>query len=66
MITQNSKILHHLQEGRSISPLKALGLYGCFRLAARIGELRAAGHHIETMIKADGTGRNYATYDLVV
>jgi hypothetical protein len=65
-MTQNSKILAHLQSGRSLSPLKALGLYGCFRLAARIGELRAAGHPIETVIKADGTGRNYANYDLVV
>lgn len=64
-MSQNQKILSHLETGRVISPLKALGLYGCYRLAARIGDLRRSGHNIETMIVADGTGRNYAQYRLV-
>ena len=64
-MTQKKKILDHLEAGRSISPLKALGLYGCYRLASRINDLRKDGHNIETMIQTDGTGRNYAQYKLV-
>ena len=64
-MTQKKKILTHLESGRSISPLTALGLYGCYRLASRINDLRNDGHNIETMIQTDGTGRNYAQYKLV-
>ena len=38
-----SKMQHlksHLTSGKSITQLEALGLYGIFRLAARIKELR--------------------------
>ena len=64
-MTQKSSILEHLETGRSLSPLKALGLYGCYRLARRINDLRKEGHNIETMIQTDGTGRSYAQYRLV-
>tara|TARA_R110002096_G_scaffold54020_3_gene139796 strand:+ start:819 stop:1016 length:198 start_codon:yes stop_codon:yes gene_type:complete len=64
-MSQKSVILKHLKTGKSISPLKALGLYGCYRLASRVNDLRKDGHNIETMIQADGTGRNYAQYRLV-
>ena len=33
-------ILEHLEKYGSITPLQALDLYGCFRLAARVHELR--------------------------
>lgn len=39
-LTQDDQILAHLQAGQRITPLEALHLYGCFRLAARIHELR--------------------------
>jgi hypothetical protein len=41
--TQKQEILEFLQTGREITPMDALGHFGCFRLAARIDELRAAG-----------------------
>ena len=64
-MTQKIAILTHLKTGRSLSPLKALGLYGCYRLASRVNDLRNDGYNIETVIQADGTGRNYAQYRLV-
>ena len=45
--TQAGQILEHLQKHRSITPLDALNLYGCFRLAARIHELRRHGIDIK-------------------
>ena len=63
-MTQNQKILRHLRDGKAITPLEALGLFGVYRLAARIGELRNAGHNIETTYKYDDNGRNYASYSL--
>ncbi len=47
MEAQNKRILKHLKKGLSITPLSALRLFGCMRLAARIYELRQAGHDIE-------------------
>lgn len=41
-MTQEDAILQHMQLGQRITPLEALNLYGCFRLAARIYELRQA------------------------
>lgn len=54
----------HLKSGRSISPLEALGLYGMFRLAARIKELRNKGWDIDTAVRRDPNGKQYATYML--
>lgn len=62
--SQNQKILKHLSSGKSLSPLQALGLFGCYRLAGRIYDLKRAGHHIETIIKSDDQGRTYASYVL--
>jgi hypothetical protein len=43
--TQEGRILAHLLIG-SITPIDALELYGCFRLAARIHTLRQRGYTI--------------------
>lgn len=49
--TQCDKILAHLSAGKAITPLDALDDYGCFRLGARIHDLRAQGYEIDrTMI----------------
>jgi hypothetical protein len=62
--SQNQKILKHLSSGKSLSPLQALGLFGCYRLASRIYDLKRTGHPIETIIKSDDQGRTYASYVL--
>ena len=41
--SQCEKILVHLQAGKSINPIQALNLYGCFRLGARIYDLKKLG-----------------------
>lgn len=48
MTTQTQQIHNHLHAHVAITPLEALNLYGCFRLGARIWELRRAGVPIET------------------
>jgi len=47
-MSQCSNILKHLEEGKSITPIDALNLFGVFRLAARISDIRNAGHEITT------------------
>lgn len=47
-MSQRAKILRHMQAGESITPIDALNLYGCFRLGARIWDLRAAGYDVNS------------------
>ena len=54
-MTQNERILNHLQTRGSITAREADELYGCTRLAARIKNLRNAGHVIMTQ---QVTGQN--------
>jgi hypothetical protein len=62
--TQNELILDYLQKGKSITPLDALNKFGCFRLAARISDLRKDGLTIATKYVTK-EGKNYASYRLV-
>jgi hypothetical protein len=60
-MTQTQKILAHLQAGKAITPIQALSRFRCFRLAARIAELRGQGHGIHTTtVKRKGS--QYASY----
>jgi hypothetical protein len=61
MRTQSQKVLSHLQRGKPLTPIQALSRFGVFRLAARIGELRAAGHDINSRTVKRG-GKRYAAY----
>ncbi len=62
MKTQNERILTHLLNGRSINAMDALNLYGCFRLSARIHNLRET-YDIETEHITNG-GKTFASYSL--
>ena len=62
--TQLDLLKNHLRSGRSITPLEALGLYGVFRLAARMKELRDQAWDIGTDIRRDPNGKTYAVYTL--
>ena len=46
-MSQNDAVLSHLRRG-VLDPMRALRLYGVFRLAARVHELRQRGHDIRT------------------
>ena len=54
-MTQNDAILSALRRGERLTPTVALSVYGTFRLAARIWDLRQAGHAIsERMVVVPG------------
>ena len=56
--TQVERILAHLLSGGSITALEALDLYGCSRLAARIGDIRALGYLVHAeMVTLDNSKR---------
>ena len=62
-MSQEKDILGYLQRNGSISPLEALEQFGCFRLAARINDLRAKKHNIKTYI-GNENGKQFAVYRL--
>ena len=62
MKSQNNQILDHLLKGRSITPIQALQWFGCFRLSARIHNLREE-YPIETKhITKDN--KTFASYSI--
>lgn len=46
--SQANAILAHLQDGNGITPMDDLDLCGCFRLSARIADLKKRGYDIVT------------------
>lgn len=64
-MSQASDILDYLKaHEEGITPLEALRLFGCMRLAARIADLKADGHTIAMTEEAHEGGR-HARYRLV-
>lgn len=68
-MSQNDMILDYLQKNGSITQAEAISRFGCYRLGARIWELKQRGHKI---IKVLESGRNrfgmptrYARYALI-
>lgn len=62
-MSQEEDVFNHLYTHGSITPIEALNKYGCFRLGARIYDLRKEGHEIST-IPVAGKGNRYAKYVL--
>ena len=67
-MTKNERILRHLHDFGSITPLEALKEYSCMRLSARIGERRKAGYAIRSSTEMSknryGERVRYARYIL--
>ena len=59
--TQCKMIIDYLKTAGSITPLDALEDLGCFRLSARIHELRQKGFDIVT-VRERRNGKVYARY----
>lgn len=59
--TQADRIFLHLKAGKEITPIDALNLYGCFRLGARIYDLRQQGHRITRRMVTEN-GKTFAAY----
>ena len=64
-MNQNNQIKEHLERGREITPIQALNLFGCFRLSARIYELRGRGMKISQRIVTQNK-KSFAAYKLAL
>jgi len=65
-LSQNAQIAEYLRQGNSITPIDALKLFGCFRLGARIADIKKAyGWDIESNRVVTPTGKRVASYRLV-
>ena len=62
-MSQTNDILAYMQK-KPITPLDALKKFGCLRLAARINDLRDAGHFVRTDIVSKN-GKKFARYSLI-
>ena len=60
-MSQEKQILNYLRAGNSLTPLEALHKFGCFRLGARIWDLRHSGYNI-----INEGEENYAKYRLEI
>jgi hypothetical protein len=71
--SQNERILAYLKTGKTLTPLNAFRMFGCFRLAARIWDLRGLDPRgeglpffdIETVSVKTKSGAVVATYKMV-
>ncbi|MBR7150413.1 MAG: helix-turn-helix domain-containing protein [Oscillospiraceae bacterium] len=68
-MTQADMILQFLQENGSITQAQAVEEFGCYRLGARIWDLKAAGHSIKrdfvTKKNRYGKAISFAKYSLM-
>lgn len=64
-MSQSHAILKHLKSGKTLTPLEALRLYGCMRLAARVHYLKGSGNDIITRQKHLKNGKKVAEYVLI-
>jgi len=62
-MSQIDGIRAHLLRGKPITPMQALRLFGCFRLAAVIFKLKEEGFLIETEMVYRDT-KKWASYSL--
>lgn len=67
-MTQTERVLEHIRERGSITPLEALKEYGIMRLASRVCDLKRRGYEIERTIETaknrNGEPVRYARYSL--
>lgn len=63
-MSQTTQIQRHLEKGKSLTPIEALNKFGCFRLAARIADLRNDGMNIKTTIVKLKNKKQIAKYTL--
>lgn len=68
-MTQQNRVLNHLRQNGSITPLEAMNLYGIYRLSVHVWRLRKKGYNIVT-VEQDGKNKlgekvTYGKYILV-
>jgi hypothetical protein len=60
--SQTDRIIEWLSDGKEITAVEALNLFGCFRLAARIADIRSRGYDVETTYRITKNGARIAVY----
>ena len=63
-MSQKEDILDSLLMGARLTPIDALQQFGCFRLAARISDLKQEGYHIKKKMITNKWGKLFAQYRL--
>ena len=59
--SQCKRIATYLKNGGRLTPIDALNMFGCFRLSARIADLRNGGMKIVTKYVTEN-GKTFAQY----
>lgn len=62
--SQTARILGYLAHGHALTPIDALEKFGCFRLGARIHDLKNRGHNIKSETVESENGKRFARYSL--
>ncbi|HNQ69638.1 MAG TPA: helix-turn-helix domain-containing protein [Bacteroidales bacterium] len=62
MESQEKQIRQYLSEGNRLTPLDALRLFGCFRLSARIYDLKKSGFSVQVRKIQTLDGKTVAQY----
>ena len=62
MESQNRLIQAHLKQGNTITAMQALEMFSCFRLAARIKDLKDSGMIIDKAMVKNDNDKHYALY----
>ena len=63
-MSQNKQIADYLNKGKKLTPIDALNKFGCFRLAARIADLRNEGMNIVTRTIKLENNKQVAQYSI--
>lgn len=63
--SQTNRVLEHLSQGRTLTALQALALFGCFRLAARIADIKRKGFDVKSeMVQVGAKKKKVAQYSI--
>ncbi len=60
--SQEKQILAYMQAGKSITPLEALNIFGCFRLGARIYDMGRRGIEVKSEFVTLPSGKRVKKY----
>ncbi|MFR9622504.1 MAG: helix-turn-helix domain-containing protein [Rikenellaceae bacterium] len=63
--SQCTKILAYLKLGNTLTALEALDMFQCFRLTARIWDIKQQGYEIERKLVTSRSGKRIAEYKLI-
>ncbi len=63
-MSQTERILEYMLQGNAITPLEALEIFGCGRLAARVADIRAKGYLVYSEFITTSSGKRIKRYYL--